>query len=62
MPVIPNIRRELEEQRRLLGVFFHVPNDDLVSLLWIENVDDAPRGYELRRSRLRRSGGRLWVR
>jgi hypothetical protein len=23
-------------------VFFHLPNDELVSLLWIENVDDAP--------------------
>lgn len=33
---------ELGESVPVMRVFFVIESDDLISLLWIENVDDAP--------------------
>lgn len=33
---------DLADSVPVMRVFFTVENDDLISLLWIENADDAP--------------------
>jgi hypothetical protein len=33
---------ELGESVPVMRIFFVIESDDLISLLWIENVDDAP--------------------